>query len=325
MTIRELTRRSLIASATATIAMPAIVRAQSSTTRLLVAFTPGGPVDLVARMFGEQLAKDLGQTVIIDNRPGANGMLAASETMRASPDGSTIWFSSVGAVAINPSLYPKLNYDMVRDFAPVSQIANNVEVFCVNINDPAKSAPEFVAATKARPETTPIGSSGTGSMPHLALEQMALSSGAKLLHVPYKGVAPAISDTISGQIAGVFLDVPGAVSFIDGKQLKPLGMGAQKRHPRYPDIPTLEEQGIKDIDTNNWYAAFVSIKTPPETVARLNAAIAKSLQTPELRTKMIANGTEPAPSSAGELAALLKRDTDKWGALIRARNIKVEQ
>lgn len=318
------TRRAILA-ALFSAALPGAAMAQSNVVRLIVAFPPGGPVDLVARMFADQLAKDLGQTVIIENKPGANGMLAASETMRATPDGTTLWFSSVGAVAINPTLYPKLNYDMVRDFAPVSQIANNVEMLCVSASDPATTAPEFVAATKARPQTTPMGSSGTGSMPHLAIEQLALSSGAKLLHVPYKGVAPVISDVISGQIPAVFLDVPGAVAFIKGGQLKPLGVGASRRHPLFPDVKTLDEQGIKDVDTNNWYGVFASIKTPAATVDRLNATIRKSLETPDLRSRMIANGTEPAASTPAELAALLKSDTEKWGNLIRARNIKIDQ
>ena len=320
----RLTRRFLLgASLGATVASRA--RAQSGAVRLLVAFPPGGPVDLVARMFGEQLSKVLGQTVIIENKAGANGMLAASEILRAAPDGATVWFSSVGAVAINPALYDKLNYDVVRDFAPVSQVANNVEVFCVNPKNPANSAAEFVANTKARAETTALGSSGIGSIPHLAIEQLALASGAKLLHVPYKGVAPVVSDVISGQIAGVFLDVPGAVSFIDGGQLKPLAVAAPRRHPRYPDLKTLEEQGIKGVDTNNWYGLFVSIKTPPPVIAGLNKAVRAALANPDLSAKMLANGTEPAPSSPEDLAALLKRDTEKWADLIRARNIKIEQ
>ena len=324
MTNRHLSRRAVLGTAAA-LTLPMGASAQAGAVRLIVAFPPGGPVDLVARLFGEQFSKDIGQTVIVENKPGANGQLAASETLRAAADGTTLWFSSVGAVAINPALYDKLNYDMVRDFAPVSQIANNVEVMCVSLKDPANTAAEFVANTKAASAATAMGSSGIGSIPHLAIEQLALSSGAKLLHVPYKGVAPVVSDVIGGHIAGVFLDVPGAVSFIDGKQVKPLGIGAPQRHPRYPEIKTFEEQGIKNIDTNNWYAIFVSIKTPPALVEMLNKTIRKSLETPELRAKLIANGTEPAPSTPAELAALLKHDTEKWGTLIRTRGIKIEQ
>ena len=316
-------KRYLLAAAFAALLMPA-VHAQPKTTRIVVSFTSGGPVDAVARTLSEQLGKELGRTVIIDNKPGANGAIGAVDVMKSAPDGSTLWFTSVGAAAINSSLYEKLPYDMQRDFVPVSLVVNNVELLVAQQGNPARDAAEFVAATKKQAEPTPMGSSGTGSIPHLAIEQLADSSGAKLLHVPYKGAAPAITDLMGGQISGFFGDVPGLLGHLQGGRLKALGVASVKRHPSLPDVKTLEEQGIRGVDTNNWYALFAPAKTPPETVAAINKALRSTLADPAVREKLLKTGTEPVGSTAQELAAIQKRDTEKWAKLIRAKNIRAE-
>jgi tripartite-type tricarboxylate transporter receptor subunit TctC len=305
------------------LAVPSAV-AQTKITRIIVAFAPGGPVDQVARTISEQLGKELGSTVIIENKPGANGAIGAAEVMRAPADGTTIWISSVGAVAINPSFYENLPYLMARDFAPVSVIVNNVELLVINDKDPVNNANEFVAASKAKKDGTAMGSSGVGSIPHLALEQMIDVTGAKLLHVPYKGAAPAITDLMGGQIGGFFGDLPALVGHVKSGKLKAIGLAANKRHPALPDVPTLEEQGIKGIDTNNWYAFFVAAKTPPETIEALNKAVRATLTNPAVSAKLLASGAEPAPTSPAELKALLEQDTEKWAKLIKAKNIKAE-
>lgn len=316
-------KRYLLAAAFAALLMPA-VHAQPKTTRIVVSFTSGGPVDAVARTLSEPLGKELGRTVIIDNKPGANGAIGAVDVMKSAPDGSTLWFTSVGAAAINSSLYEKLPYDMQRDFVPVSLVVNNVELLVAQQGNPARDAAEFVAATKKQAEPTPMGSSGTGSIPHLAIEQLADSSGAKLLHVPYKGAAPAITDLMGGQISGFFGDVPGLLGHLQGGRLKALGVASGKRHPSLPDVKTLEEQGIRGVDTNNWYALFAPAKTPPETVAAINKALRSTLADPAVREKLLKTGTEPVGSTAQELAAIQKRDTEKWAKLIRAKNIRAE-
>lgn len=316
-------KRYLLAAAFAALLMPA-VHAQTKTTRIVVSFTSGGPVDAVARTLSEPLGKELGRTVIIDNKPGANGAIGAVDVMKSAPDGSTLWFTSVGAAAINSSLYEKLPYDMQRDFVPVSLVVNNVELLVAQQGNPARDAAEFVAATKKQAEPTPMGSSGTGSIPHLAIEQLADSSGAKLLHVPYKGAAPAITDLMGGQISGFFGDVPGLLGHLQGGRLKALGVASVKRHPSLPDVKTLEEQGIRGVDTNNWYALFAPAKTPPETVAAINKALRSTLADPAVREKLLKTGTEPVGSTPQELAAIQKRDTEKWAKLIRAKNIRAE-
>ncbi len=317
-----LVRRCLFAALA--LALSGAAWAQPKPVRIVVSFTAGGPVDAVSRTLAETLGKELGRTVVVDNKPGANGAIGAMEVLRSEPDGNTIWITSVGAAAINPALYDKLPYDMQRDFAPVSLVVNNVELLVANASDPARSAADFVAAARQRKDPTPMASSGIGSIPHLAIEQLADGTGIKLLHVPYKGAAPAITDLMGGQVSGFFGDVPGLIGHVKGGKLKALGIASPRRHPALPDVPTLEEQGIKGVDTVNWYAFFVSARTPPATVEALNKAVRATLQTPAVRDKLLQSGAEPAPSTPQELAALLKSDTDKWARLIKAKGIKAE-
>jgi tripartite-type tricarboxylate transporter receptor subunit TctC len=314
-------KHMLVTAVLAAGALATTVAAQSKTMRIVVSFTPGGPVDAVARTLSQQLGKELGRTVLVDNKPGANSAIGAVDVMKAPADGSVLWLTSVGAAAINPVLYDKLPYDIQRDFAPVSVVVNNVEVLVARENDPAKDAAEFVAATKKRAEPTAMASSG---IPHFAIEQLADASGAKLLHVPYKGAAPAINDLMGGQVDGFFGDVAGLLGHLQGGRLKALGVASSKRHPALPNVKTLEEQGIKGVDTNNWYALFAPVKTPPEVIEALNKALRATLATPEVRDKLQKAGTDPAPSSPRELAALQRQDTDKWAKLIRAKNIKAD-
>ncbi|WP_019572190.1 Bug family tripartite tricarboxylate transporter substrate binding protein [Curvibacter lanceolatus] len=296
--------------------------AQNKTTRIVVSFTAGGPVDAVARTISERLGKELGRTVLVDNKPGANGAIGATDVMKSPADGSTLWFTSVGAAAINGGLYEKLPYNMARDFTPVSLVANNIELMVTYANNPAKDAAEFIANSKRQSSPTPFASTGTGSIPHLAIEQLVDATGAKLLHVPYKGAAPAITDLMGAQVSGLFGDVAGLLPAIKGGRLKALGLASSKRHPALPDVKTLEEQGIKGIDTNNWYALFAPAKTPPEVVDAINKALRTTLADPAIRDKLLKAGTEPAPSTPQELAVLQKKDADKWAALIKAKNIK---
>jgi tripartite-type tricarboxylate transporter receptor subunit TctC len=293
-------------------------------TRIVVAFPPGGPVDFVARSIAEQLGTELGRRVIVDNKPGGNGAISAEAVAHSAPDGTTLWLTSVGAIAINPALYDKLAYDMQRDFVPVSLVVNNDEILVVNANDPANTAAEFIANAKKRSTPTPVASTGIGSIPHLAEEQLADVSKANLLHVPYKGAAPAITDLIGGQVSAFFGDIPGLIGHIKGGKLKALGIAALKRHPVLPDVPTLAEQGLPGVDTNNWYAIFAPAKTPPETVASLNRAIRATLAAASVNEKLLASGTVPTTSTPKELAALLQQDTEKWGKLIRAKKITAE-
>jgi tripartite-type tricarboxylate transporter receptor subunit TctC len=320
MTLR---RRWIAAALLAFVGSAGSAWAQSPT-RIVVSFTPGGPVDSVARTLTEQLGKELGSPVVVENKPGANGAIGAMEVLRSAPDGRTIWITSVGAAAINPALYDTLPYDMQRDFAPVSLIVDNVELLVVNNDDPAKTAPEFVARSKASAQGTSMASSGIGSIPHLAIEQLTDSTGAKLVHIPFNGAAPAITNLMGAQVGGFFGDVPGLIGHVKGGKLRAIGIAAPKRHPALPDVPTLEEQGIKGVDTVNWYAFFVPAKTPPAVIEALNKAVRATLATPAVRDKLIASGADPRATTPQELAALVKSDSEKWARLIKAKGIKVE-
>ena len=310
---------ALLLSAALVAAAPAW--AQDKITRLVVAFPPGGPVDFVARTIAEQLGKELNQRVIIDNKPGANGAIGAQSVAQSAPDGMTLWLSSVGAVAINPVLYDKLAYDMQRDFAPVSLVVNNDELLVVNPSNPAKDAAEFVANAKKSSQPVAIASSGIGSIPHLAMEQLADATKANLLHVPYKGAAPAITDLLGGQVSAFFGDVPGLLPHVQSGKLRAIGIAATKRHPLLPEVRTLAEQGLPGVDTNNWYALFAPAKTPPAVINALNEAVRRTLATAAISEKLRASGAVPSASSPQELAAMLKRDTEKWGALVKAKKI----
>jgi tripartite-type tricarboxylate transporter receptor subunit TctC len=296
--------------------------AQSEMTRLLVAFPPGGPVDFIARSMSQQLAKELGHPVIVENKPGANGAIAADSVIRSAPDGKTLWLTSVGAVAINPALYPKLNYKPASDLVPVSLVVNNVEIMVVNAQTSFKDAKDFVqAASQRKDKPMTMASSGTGSVPHLAAIQLNESAGLNLMHVPYKGAAPAITDLMAGHVDGFFGDIPGLVGAIDSGKFRPVGIAAAKRSARYPNVPTFDELGYKGVDSNNWYAVFAPKGTSAPVAAALSRAIHAALHAPDVQRKIEASGAEVVGSSPEALAQQLATDTEKWTAIIRRNRI----
>ena len=322
--------QAILAMACGALVFTANVQAQpaasNKTTRIIVAFPPGGPVDFVARTMSEQLTKELGHQVIVENKAGANGAIAAEFVSRSSPDASVLWLTSVGAVAINPALYEKLSYDPARDLTPVSLVVNNVEMFVVAANAPYNTGAEFVAAArkamqnKAAPLT--MASSGTGSVPHLAMELLNDSAKLNLAHVPYKGAAPAITDVMAGHVNGFFGDIPGLVGHIKGGKLKAIGIAASKRHPLFPDVKTFAEMGLQGVDSDNWYALFTAKGANAADVALVNAAVRRTLTNEAVKAKLIASGAEPAPSSAADLTKLLASDTAKWTRVVKAKNMK---
>jgi len=294
--------------------------AQTGTVRLIVAFPPGGPNDFVARNISETLGKELGQTVIVENKPGANGIIAAEYVIKSPPDGSVFWFSSTGAVAINPSLYPKLPYNPQTDLAPVSLVARNDEMLVVSPKHPATGPKDFIE--HAMKNRTTMANSGMGSVPHLAASLLGATTKAQFVDVPYKGAAPAITDVMAGHVDAFFGDVPGLISNIRAGKLKPIAMAAETRHPLFPDVKTFKEIGIEGVDSDNWYAMFTTKDTPAEIVNRVNAAVKRTLETESVKQRLLAAGTLPSSSTPQELGALLKKDSEKWARLIREKNIK---
>ena len=299
-----------------------IAQAQNNVVKMLVAFPPGGPVDFVARTIAEPLSKELNIQILIENKPGGNGAIAAEYMINAPADGKVLWFTSAGAVAINPGLYEKLPYNSLKDFAPVSLVVNNVEVLVVNPSSSANNGAEFVALSKQKELT--MASSGTGSVPHLAMEQLADSTKGKLLHEPYKGAAPAITDVLGGHVDGFFGDIPGLISYIKSGKLKAIGIASNKRSPALPEVKTFAEMGVPGVDSNNWYAMFAKAGTSKSEIDRINAAIKKVLSQDDIKNRLIQSGADPVGSSAEELGTILKSDINKWTKLIKDKNIKPE-
>lgn len=311
-----------ILTACVLVGLATLASAQNKTTRILVAFPPGGPVDFVARTLTDQLSKELGHPVLVENKAGANGAIAADTLLKAPADGQTLWLTSVGAVAINPSLYAALPYDPIRDLAPVSLVVNNVEMLVVNPNNPVNGPQDFIAAAKQKSLT--MASSGTGSVPHLAMELLADATRTDLVHVPYKGAAPAITDVMAGHVDGFFGDIPGLMSHIRSGKLKPVALASTRRHPLFPDVKTFQEIGVTGVDSDNWYALFAHKNTPPAELDRLNQAVRRTLAHDAVRSKLIASGAEPSVSSSAELSTLLKNDMAKWGRVIRDKKVKAD-
>jgi tripartite-type tricarboxylate transporter receptor subunit TctC len=298
--------------------------AQERVTHLVVAFPPGGPVDFVARSIASELGKELGHQVVVENKAGANGAIAAELVSHATPNGSTLWLTSVGAVAINPALYDKLGYDPQRDLLPVSLVVTNVEVLVVGANAPYNSGAEFVAASRAQNAPLTMASSGTGSVPHLAMELLNDASKINLQHIPYKGAAPAITDVLAGHVNGFFGDIPGLISYIQSGKLKAIGLAAPSRHPLLPDVRTFAEMGIPGVDSDNWYALFTTRGTPATDINRVNKAVRRALENEAVKSKLLASGAVPKPSTPAELTALLKSDATKWERVIKSKNIRAD-
>jgi tripartite-type tricarboxylate transporter receptor subunit TctC len=294
--------------------------AQTKSIRMIIAFPPGGPVDFVARSISETLGKELGQTVIVENKPGANGIIAAEYVIKSQPDGSVLWFTSAGAVAINPGLYPKLPYNPITDLAPISLVSRNDELLVVNPNNPATGPKDFIE--NAMKQRTTMASSGMGSVPHLAAALLGDATKAQLVDVPYKGAAPAITDVMAGHVDAFFGDVPGLINNIRAGKLKPIAMAADARHPLLPDIKTFKEIGIEGVDSDNWYALFTAKGTPQSEITRINQAVIRTLNTESVKQRLLNSGTLPASSTPEQLGDLLKKDADKWARVIREKNIK---
>jgi tripartite-type tricarboxylate transporter receptor subunit TctC len=225
-------------------------------------------------------------------------------------------------VVINPHMRTDLPYDPVKDFAPVTLVVNTMEVLVVRTEAPEKSARELVALAKSKPDGIAMASTGVGSPPHLALELFKGSSGANILHVPYRGAAPAVTDVLGGQVYAMFADLPVLLPQIRGGKLRPIGIASKKRAPTLPDVPTLDEQGIKDVYADNWYALFAPAKTPAPVIAKLNAAVTAALNDAELNKKLVDAGAIPAAGTPAELSEHLKTELERWGKVIKDKNIK---
>ena len=290
--------------------------------RMVIAFPPGGPTDFVGRILADKMKDLLGQPVIIESKPGANGAIGADYVAKAEPDGHTIFLTTAGAVAISPGMRNDLPYDTMRDFAPISLIVHNTTLLVVRTEHSAKTAGDLVALGRQKPGAIAIASTGIGSMPHLALELIQVSANVKFLHVPYRGAAQALTDLIGGQVDGMFADAPVLMPQIDGGKIKPLGAAAGTRNPRLPNVPTLAEQGLPDTTADNWYGLLAPAHTPPAIIARLNNVLTAALNDPAINAKLVESGAVPAPTTPAEFSAFLRSELARWGKIVRDKEIK---
>lgn len=291
--------------------------------RMIVGYAPGGATDVIARLVGHKLREALGQPVIIENRPGAGATIASDVAAKSAADGYTIFMSTI-ANTINTSLYSKLPFDYVRDFAPVTLVATITNVLVLNPAVPAKDLKEFIALAKAKPGQINFASSGSGSSIHLSGELFNTVAGVRLVHVPYKGSAPAVTDLIGGQVQAMFDNLPSALPHIKAGKLRALAVTSNVRSPAAPDIPTMAEAGLPGCEITSWFALVVPAKTPREIVARLNAETVKVLNQADVKEKFAAMGVEPASSTPEALADFIKSETVKWALVVKASGARVD-
>ena len=298
--------------------------AQTKVTRIIVAFTAGGPVDLVARTIAEPMAKALGHSVVVENRPGGNTLIAAQAVAQSPADGSVVMLGSVSTLVLNPLLYAKLPYDPDRDFASVSLIASTPPVLVVHPSNSAKDAAEYAAAGKAAGQPLPIGSTGIGGTTHISLELFQQATGAEVLHVPYKGAADVINDVIGNHVGGFFGDLPGVISHIRAGKLKPLGLLADQPHPLLPGVKPMAAMGIKGTESENWYGLIAPAKASADIIASLNAAAVAAVKDENVKARLADVGAVIIGSDPAGLDARRRTDSAKFGALIKAKGIKLE-
>lgn len=306
------------------LAWPGMAMAQNKVSKIVVAFPPGGPVDIVARLIADPMAKDLGHTVIVENKPGGNTFIGAEMVARGQPDGSIMLLSSMSTVVLNPLLYKDMPYDAAKDFAPVSMVVSSPTIFAVNAASPYDDVAAFVAASKSSPKPLAFSSAGVGGTTHIALELFIDASGANVLHVPFKGAAPAISDLINGQVHAFFGDLPGLMPHFNSKKLKAIGIAAKSPSPVLPGVKTMSEQGMPGVAMENWYGIYVPAKTPADVIAKLNKAVHAALATDSVRQKLVDGGAAVIPSTPEGLAQAQASDTKRYGEIIRAKGIKVD-
>ncbi len=290
--------------------------------RIVIAFPPGGPTDFVGRLVADKVKDILGQTILIENKPGANGAIGADFVAKSPPDGTTLFLTTVGAVAITPNMRTDLPYDVLRDFAPVTLVVRNTTVVVVRADSSANSTKDLVAMAKAKPGEIPFASTGVGSTTHLALELFSTAAGVKFVHVPYRGAAPALTDLLGGQVQAFSADVPVLMPQIAAGKVRALGAASGQRNPKLPNVSTLAEQGYPDTSSDNWYGLLAPAKTPPAAIAKLHAAFVAAINDPAVKQKLIDSGAVPVADTPEQFGKFLKEELARWGKVVREKGIK---
>jgi len=292
--------------------------------RLVVPFPAGGTTDILAREVGQKLSVSLGQSVVIDNRPGAAGNIGSDLVAKSAPDGYTLLMCTVSTHAINPNLYAKLPYDHLKDFVPVVLVASVPNVLEVTPALPVNSVADLIRLAKEKPGQINFASSGSGTSIHLSGELFKTQAGVDMTHVPYKGSAPALTDLIGGQVQVMFDNLPSSLPQIKAGKLRAIAVTSAQRAPALPDIPTIAESGLPGFEATSWFGIVAPTGTPPAIIARINADVNQWLQSPEAREKLLAQGALAAGGTPEQFAAYIRAETEKWAKVVKASGAKVD-
>ena len=320
--LHHTTRRTLLASlaVAAAGALPLGALAQNFPTKpitIIVPFSAGGTTDILARIVGQGLTTELGQSVVVDNKPGAGGNIGGSLAAKAAPDGYTLFMGTVGTHAINQSLYKKMPFDPVKDFAPLSRVATVPNLLVAHPSQPFKTVKEMIAYAKANPGKITYGSPGSGASPHVSGELFKSMTGTDLLHIPYKGSAPAMTDLLGGQTSVMFDNMPSAIQHVRSGKLRPIAVTTAKRSPELPNVPTIAEAGVPGYEATSWFGMFAPAGTPKPVLDKLHAALIKVLNQADVKKKIAEQGGDVVAETPDQFAAFIKAESVKWGKVVK--------
>jgi tripartite-type tricarboxylate transporter receptor subunit TctC len=305
--------------------MPAFTQPfPAKTARIVVPFPPGGPLDATGRLLAQQLSERWGQSIVVENKPGAGGNIGADYVAKSAPDGYTIVMGALSTHAVNPSLYAKMPYDAQKDFAPITLVAITPNVLVVNPALPVDSVRALIAYAKARPGQLSFGSGSIGSAGHLAGELFKIDAGVDIVHVPYKGAAPAMQALLAGDTQLMFDNLANAMAQVKAGKLRALAVTTAERSKLAPELPTMAESGLQGFDISTWFGLFAPAGTPPDVVAKWNADVTRILTAPDMRDRLLAQGAEPAPDSPADFARFIAAEAAKYARIVRTSGAKVD-
>lgn len=292
------------------------------TVRIVVGFPAGGPTDIVSRLMAQRLSERLGQSFVVDNRPGAGGVLATEQVVKSAPDGHTLLMGTIGGLTVSQHLLAKMPYDTLRDLAPITQAVSNTNIMVLHPSLPVKSVKEFIALARARPDALTYASSGNGTITHLSGELFKLMTEVRMTHVPYKGGAPALTALISGEVGLSFENALIVIPHIRAGKMRPIAVTGARRTQALPDVPTMEEAGVRGYQATGWYGLLAPVAVPQDILAKLHAESVQVLRSREIVDKLAAMGSEAIGNTPAEFAAFIRSEAEKWGKVVRAAGMK---
>ena len=323
--MKSLLRFAIVAAVAAPLAVPVCAQSYpAKPIRMVIGFPPGGGTDILGRIVAARMGESLKQQIVPDNRGGASGQIAAELVAKAPPDGYTVMMAHIAAISILPSLYAKLPYDPVKDFAPISLVAISPQLVVAHPSLPVKSIKDLIALAKKRPGEIYYASVGNGTVQHLAGELFNLQAGVKMIHVPFKGGGPSALNLVAGHVQLSFDVIPVVINYVKAGRLKPIAVTSAKRTPLMPDVPTVNESGLKGFDLSTWWGLVAPAGASKDVIARLHSETVKALQLPDVKERYAQNGADPVGNSPEEFSAFIRNERDKYARIVREAKIKIE-